>query len=182
MSSLCWNKLGYGVPVYATWDGAMGGYGQIGTIMPWELYAYTGGEGSILTCYLYTPSGWKWGYLPAWDWWTGDYDPLFAMPFISDYSLTKWCNTHNTNHNLAFNVRRQCRIFKNTTIVNYIYPGDCIFTDGKSDGGATHPYRLSITGYIKNGIHYSDSNLWCDTDIEIGYSMYSNTTIYSPNW
>ena len=154
MSALCMNRSHYNVPVYGTFDGAVNGYGKVGTIMEWELFTLIGGEG-IQRIWFYSPSGWRDGYVK------GDtYDRLFSLAFEPSY------------YGLMFKIRRQCRVFNHTTVIAYLYPGDYVLPSINSVGGEQYPYRLKIDSYYKSGNHYSGTDLWCDTDIEIGYSMY----------
>lgn len=77
----------------------------------------------------------------------------------------------------VFYVRRKCRVFKGTKEQFSLYAGDAICTNGNSTAGLTHPDRLLINGWRKNGVWTkTTSDYWCDTDINIGFS--SNPTVY----
>nr|MDH3077255.1 hypothetical protein [Bacillus velezensis] len=81
---------------------------------------------------------------------------------------------------IAFKVlHRQSRIFSGTNVITTVKPGGKIITDGYSSSGSSYPYRLSIKGYIHAGStkYHKVTNGWCDTDLEIGKSMYNTVTI-----
>jgi hypothetical protein len=97
---------------------------------------------------------------------------------------SRYAHSTISSSRYVFNVRRQCRIWdSNNNIITYLYAGDQIITDGTSTAGQTYPDRLYINGYIKSGstTYYdiSNSQRWCDTDINIGYS--TDPTVYG-NW
>lgn len=57
-----------------------------------------------------------------------------------------------------------------------------MIVNSNSQGGESHPYRLMIHEYRKNGRYinatakYLVAHLWCDTDYEIGYAMKNQIT------
>ena len=146
---------------------------QIGKWYPLELAVSTdwGEYGKDTNAYAFTSElGWTACYIPDAEGGSNKahaYDGRYAQ---YEYNSGQY----------VFPVRRQCRIFdSNSKIIDYIYSGDQIITDGKSDAGKEHPDRLSILGYVKNGHVYMKGS-WCDTDINIGYS--TNPTVYSTKW
>jgi hypothetical protein len=164
MGSILINKSGISVPVYG--DINRGG-GQVGAIYNNELFTYIGQDesGDNSAIYFYSPSGWRHGYI--WQNYSAfnnrAFAPVYGDPVAGDY---------------AFPVRRRCRIFSGENVITAIYPGGYIWTDGFSVAGSSHPYRLSIVGYSKDKVTWNTVvNGWCDTDLEIGYSMATTTTV-----
>lgn len=186
--TLCINKDGRTIPVFSTgeqaWNAALYGSttGKIGDIYPNELFVDTGEgyhpEGGDARIGFYSPSGWRYGYVKAKIYsWSNFFKPAYS----GGYSYGWTSVGYDAAQGYRFNVRRKCRIFSGTTEIDNLYAGDFIITDGSSDGGYSYPYRLSIVGYQKasgasSGRRVTDG--WCDTDIEIGYSMYNEVTTY----
>ncbi|WP_054860772.1 hypothetical protein [Gracilibacillus sp. JCM 18860] len=177
------NTYGSNIPVWDK-DAPSSQRKRIGTLYPKELFNllyFEGGDKYVKAyrIHFYSPSGPRFGtiYLnPEQGSVLNAYSSTFGGDEVYDLGIT-------------FNVRRQCRVFKGTSVVRYLYAGDkVVCSNSNSQGGETHPYRLRITGYIKNGTYYSSvrqhgtSHLWCDTDYEIGYSMYNQATTYATGW
>jgi hypothetical protein len=163
------NDTGRSFAIYDFHSGA-----KIGDLYNMELFVwagysmvsnYTGRYEDVY--YAYTPSGWRMCRIFVGE--STDY--AYGSAFSSYYA--QWAINSSR---YVFYVRRQCRVFSGTTVIAYLYSGDAICTDGNSFGGSTYPYRLSINGYRKGGTWTYGTGLWCDTDIEIGYS--TNPTVY----
>ncbi|MGN8842550.1 hypothetical protein ACTNDN_06970 [Niallia sp. HCP3S3_B10] len=163
------NRSGKSIPIYQE---AFVKSKQIGTIMPNELYVETGQTGGgSRPISLYTPNGWKNGYT----------DEEYVMPsnsmvkaYASSYAYGK------ISQGYKFKVlHRQSRIFSGENVVAAVQPGGYIVTDGESSGGEKKFYRLSIKGYIhaNSSKFVPVTNGWCDTDLEIGKTMYNTVTI-----
>ncbi|MDC3413933.1 hypothetical protein [Terrihalobacillus insolitus] len=143
---------------------------QLGEIYYKELWT------SINSCYYGcdTPDwafsaarGWTKCYVPTGEW---------GADLAYGEKYAQW-SINSSRH--VFYVRRKCRVFKGTTEMFSLYAGDAICTDGKSVAGLTHPDRLNINGWRRNGVWtQTTSDYWCDTDINIGYSMYNEATVY----
>lgn len=161
------NKNGTTFPIYDFHTSA-----QIGTLLINELFVDAGYDmvsnangRSEAVYWAMTPSGWRMCRLYM----------VEYQGYDLAYSRDKAHWTINSSRHV-FNVRRKCRIFRGSTEITSIYSGDSICTDGNSYGGSTYPYRLSINGYCKGGKWVYEEGLWCDTDIEVGYS--TNPTVY----
>lgn len=163
------NRSGKSIPVY---EEAFVKSKQIGTIMPNELYVETGitGGGSRPIA-LYTPNGWKLGY-------TGETYIMPSNSMVEAYSASKAYGKITQGYKFKV-LHRQSRIFSGENVVASVQPGGYIVTDGNSSGGQKKPYRLSIKGYIHAGSSkfVPVTNAWCDTDLEIGKTMYNTVTI-----
>lgn len=167
------NKSAYTMPVYS--DYGMPSWGtKVGDIYVGELYTEQGffSEGnSAMSISFYSPNGWKGGYIKYEHW---SRSGAANKAFSSSYDLGTQADGYEFKVKL-----RQCRIFSGENHVATIYPGDFIVTDGYSSSGSKYPYRLSIKGYRKAGSAFTTSvtNGWCDTDIELGYSMHTECTL-----
>lgn len=139
---------------------------QLGNIYPGEIFVIDMDRGSKPD-YAYTAKlGWTRCWIPL-----GEFGARRAYGSqFAQWSLN--------SSRYVFYIRRRCRIFRGTTLVTYLYPGDQICTDGNSDAGSTYPDRLSINGYNKGGKWTYGTGLWCDTDINLGYSMKNEVTTY----
>jgi len=153
-----------GYPVYS--DVAL--TKRIGTIAPRELYVYRGSD-MVIAVSFYSPTGWeKIGYIAS--------QPVSAAAYKPEYKYGQYVGDY------AFKVaHRQTRIFSGKNVVAAVQPGGYIITDGHSGAGSEHPDRLSIKGYIPAGGSINKPRYvtdgWCDTDINIGKSMYNTITI-----
>ncbi|GAB3807755.1 hypothetical protein [Virgibacillus kimchii] len=175
------NTYGQNIPVWDR-DAPSGQRTQVGTLLQNELFnrLYAQGERDVhaYRIHFYSPTGPRFG-------------TIYTNPEAGGTSAAYTTHTADsiTDIGQTFRVRRRCRIFRGTSRVEYIYSGDRVVipSNNNSQGGESHPYRLYITGYIKNGVYHSAiehgaSNLWCDTDYEIGYSMGHQVTTYSTRW
>ncbi|MGG3737251.1 hypothetical protein [Aeribacillus pallidus] len=157
--------------------GPVGEISYLGTIYTNELFVQVDDYGSVWKVGIRSDNAkFEYGYIPIVSGQNFDY----AYGSLYDYGYHTYKDNYQQKYvsGYKFLIRRKCRIFNGTTEVTSIYPGDFVVTDGNSNGGVSHPYRLSIKGYQKNGIFYALSNGWCDTDIEIGYSMANEATTY----
>ncbi|WP_276703924.1 hypothetical protein [Caldibacillus debilis] len=160
---------------------------KIGDVLPKELFVWagysmvskaTGKSEDVYWAYTAKKGWWKCRIPHMWgEWiWSPAYDRDSAY---SDYVGYYDPVNKKTVYGYKFLVRRKCRIWTaNLREVTSIYAGDWIVTDGKSNGGSSRPYLLSIRGYSKGGTFRSIDNGWCDTDIEIGYSGGKSVTVY----
>lgn len=145
----------------------------LGYLYPKELFVDTYGySGTKTPHYAYTSAkGWTKCWIP-----TGEYGALLAFGTQFDYGYSA-CG--ETVQGYVFKVRSACRVFEGTTFITRLYAGDIVYTDGKSHAGLSYPYRLSIKGYKKsNGECKWLKNGFCDTDMEIGRTMYNETCVY----
>lgn len=149
---------------------------RIGTLYPGEMFVDMDEAGSSRPHYAYTSKkGWTRCYIPTGNW-------TVDLPFDSFHSFG-WSACRETVQGYMFKVRSACRVFEGTTFVTRLYEGDVIYTDGSSDAGATYPHRLSIRGYKKsNGECKWLKNGWCDTDMELGRTMYYESCVYGKFW
>ncbi|WP_163537387.1 hypothetical protein [Gracilibacillus sp. YIM 98692] len=169
------NKSGRSIPVYERNGEYDGNYGnQIGTIYNNELFILVG-YNDALFIEFYSPTGYRWGCIRTQD----VYNSLTTPAYQGQYSYG-WLRDSGYQFKV---LHRQSRIFDDENQITAVQPGGYIYTDGQSEGGSSHPYRLSINGYQHEGsdtVHLL-TNGWCDVDIEIGYTMYNTVTI-DGNW
>ncbi|CAM4114358.1 hypothetical protein [Lederbergia lenta] len=177
MATIRINLSGKGIKVYDGRSIPPNVGAQIGTITNRELYTWIecnpNAQGYCLVK-LYTPSGWKEGWAKGSD--------LSA----TNANLLAYRQSYGqlTGFGIRFKVlHRQSRIFTGKTKQTAVQAGGFVYTDGKSTAGSDFPERLSIKAYQHSG---SSSvvpvvNGWCDTDIDLGHSMYNTVTI-DGNW
>jgi hypothetical protein len=177
------NRSGATVPVYQYQTGA-----KIGDIYNKELFVGFGDFNTVTrnqrVCF-YSPSGWRNDGNITVDFSQGArITDAYHGDFSSGWSSVTARNSVSPMSGFVFPVRRQCRIWSGSSHYDTIYSGDAIMcADSYSTAGATYQYRLSIVGYRKAGVWtYVPYGGWSDTDIEIGYSMYSQVTPYSTKW
>lgn len=177
-NSICINKTGSSIYVYSQDDN-----GHVGDIYPNELFTYRFYDANEMMHYIFFYSGifgrWVTGRIP-WNWSHegGGIPEAYADPYSYGWKTVLCSNGYNET-GFEFRVRRQCRIFSNTSQINTIYAGDAVLcADGSSRAGDTYSYRLRIIAYRKSGTWHYVSDGWCDTDLEIGYSMASSATTY----
>lgn len=163
---ICINGSGRQIPVYDPNDSSK----RVGTLYPWELFTRTG----LHEIFFLSPEGRRYGEI---DLYPGSVVPAYQEQFSFG------SHKSGTVEGVKFRVRRRCRIFTGETVWDYIYPGEEVVVHPENSfGGYEHPYRLKIEGWIsESGATHSIADSWCDTDYEIGYSMYHEVTTYG-NW
>lgn len=169
--TICINKKGSSVPVYSNYGLTTWG-SKVGTVNSNELFVFYGtfteANGAV-SIGFYSPSGWRQGYVKP----SAATGAFLTKAYIAKYGTS-------AHGGIAFKVlHRQSRIFSGTNVITTVKPGGKIITDGYSSSGSSYPYRLSIKGYIHAGStkYHKVTNGWCDTDLEIGKSMYNTVTI-----
>jgi hypothetical protein len=160
MVSFVYNPYqGIEYPIYASYSDRT----LIGHILTSEVFVTTGMGDYKKDCdsYAYTSAkGWTPCYVDTWP----ENEP--GHPYDSSEAYQQLSTGH-----YKFKVRRQCRIFDgNGSIVTYLSSGDQVSSDGQGTAGVSHPDRLSVNGYWKDDHWTYNNGLWCDTDINIGYS------------
>jgi hypothetical protein len=175
LTQLMINRSGKNIPVYSN-DGMTSWGSQVGTVMANELFSYYGtySEGNgVVSIGFYSPSGWRQGYIKSSQATSSFLTAAYAKKYGEDFGV-----------GYAFKVlHRQSRIFSGGNVITAVQPGGWVISDGSSSGiDNAHPYRLSIKGYMHSGgkTYYPVTNGSCDTDIEIGKSMYNTVTIDAP--